>query len=150
MTKNTKAFVKQNRLDGVTALPSEEKLLALGFSSHNPKQWYYSIPLTQSESFTLRLPKIPVTDDENGKTYEYEELVMDEYFCQPAYFGAMNPEYRQKITLKLIDVLAHLKKNSISIEVNPQEYGWSDWPENSPLTGAEADKANASKYNKPV
>lgn len=140
MTKTIDGVAIPSRFDGALRIPSESELASLGFTDHNPKQWYYSVPLTKSESFNVTIHKAPIAEDGNGRIYGYEELVMDEYFGQPAYFGRMGNDYRHKLTMKLLGVLAHLKKHGVNIAVDPRDYSWYDWPENTPLTGVEADK----------
>lgn len=125
--------------DGITTLPSEEALRAFGFTGHREGYWYYTARVGSAETLNITVAKEPLagySDPSLGEpVYGYTELVMDEYFGQPAYFGQMKEEHRIALATKLFGVLRGLYLLGLQIEVDPQEYGWESWPEGEKLQG---------------
>ena len=130
--------------DGLTFLPSEEDLRGYGFTDHDPEKWYYTLRVGSAESLNITIPKVPVGEVLGEPVYGYTELVMDEYFGQPAYFGRMREEFRYSVAEEVSGILRTLLPLGLRIEVDPIEYGWADWPQDRPLTGLNTDGATLS------
>lgn len=122
--------------DGYTRIPSEEILREAGFTDRIPEQWYYHSRAGSAETLNITIKKAPAGEIDGEEVHIYKELVMDEFFGQPAYFGRMKEAYRTPLTEKLSGLLSTLNSLGLQIEVDPDEYGWDGWPANSPLTGA--------------
>lgn len=125
--------------DGVTLLPSKKKLREFGFTDHREGYWYYSARLGTAESLNVTIPKKKLRKVLGDPVYSYNELVMDEFFGQPAYFGQMKEEFRTAIANELNLVLESLQELGLQIAVDPRNYGWKNWPEDKPITGTYQD-----------
>lgn len=132
--------------DGLTFLPSEEELRAFGFTDHVPAHWYWSARVGSAESINITVDKTPVGEVDGKFVYAYKELVMDEYFGQPAFFGNMKAEFRADLTRRLHAHLQAANALGLTVAVNPREYCWEKWPENSALTGDPSELELISKY----
>ena len=126
--------------DGVTFLPSEEKLREFGFTDHREGYWYYSAPVGSNETFNLSIPKKPIGEVLGEPVYSYTESVIDELFGQYAYFGNMKDEFRYPLAVRLSGVLRGLLELGILIRVYPEAYSWKGWPESRPLLGMSSDQ----------
>ena len=58
------------------------------------------------------------------KTGNYEELVMNEAFGQPEYYGQMKPEWRDFYRDAVDLYLRQLKLGGLDIKVNHEAYGY--------------------------
>jgi hypothetical protein len=134
--------------DGVTFLPSEDVLRKFGFTDHREGFWYYSARVDDRETLNITIPKAPFDHIKGEPVYSYNELVMDEDFGQPAYFGRMVEPHRSSIARRVSEVLGNLRDVGIQITVNPEEYAWENWPEAMPILGVSRDEYIISKLEK--
>lgn len=118
--------------DGTTPLLTDDQMRELGFTDRVKGRWYLTQRVGSRESFTLTI------DKESGN---YGEIVIDEDFGQPAYFGRMRQEFRHDTVNKLWEILNKLHTAGLEIAVDPCQYMWSEWPADRPLQGTAADKA---------
>lgn len=125
--------------DGVTFLPSEKALRDFGFSDHRPGYWYYCSRVNDRETLNITIPKEPIGDVKGESVYSYNELVMDEDFGQPAYFGGMVEPYRSTTARRVSAKLNELLLLGLQLQVDPREYAWKAWPEGKPLQGIHRD-----------
>lgn len=102
-----------------------------GFTDHVKENWYFTKRVGDRESFNVTI------DKESGA---YSELVMDEDFGQPAYFGHMKKEFRDELAGRLFEILSDLRNAGLEIEVNPLQYGWTGWNKDRPLKGTADDR----------
>ena len=113
--------------DGITPLPSEERLREFGFTDHSPEYWYYTNRVGSAESINITVSKEPLGLIGGEPVYSYRELIVDEYFGQPAYFGRMRPPVRYEIATKISEQLGMLRDAGLELEIDPREYGWEGW-----------------------
>ncbi len=125
---------------GQTFLPSEEKLRAFGFTDRREGYWYYTTRVSSDESFNITIPKEPIGHIQGEPVYSYEELVIDEDFGQPSYFGNLRPELRYAMVEAVGSVLEKTRALGLNVRVNPREYSWLNWPEGRPLIGGYEDQ----------
>ena len=120
--------------DGITPLPSEERLREFGFTDHSPEHWYYTDRVGSAESINITVNKEPVGLVQGKPVYGYRELIVDEYFGQPAFFGKMLPKPRYEIAQRISEQLAMLRDAGLDLLIDPLEYGWEGWnPDNAIL-----------------
>ena len=79
--------------DGNTLVLSDKEMVNLGFTDRNNNVWYFCKGILidnkqRSTSVTLNISIDKITGN-------YDELVMDEMFGQPAYYGNMREPYRR-------------------------------------------------------
>lgn len=125
---------------GQTFLPSEEKLRAFGFTDRREGYWHYTTRVSSDESFNITIPKEPVGEIDGEPVYRYEELVLDEDFGQPSYFGNLRPELRYAMAEAVSSVLEKTRALGLNVRVNPREYIWLNWPEGRQLIGGYEDQ----------
>jgi len=121
--------------DGITPLPSEERLREFGFTDYSPEYWYYTARVGGGESINITVNKTPVLRSGNPAAYHYRELIVDEFFGQPAYFGRMLPKPRYEIAQRISEQLAMLRDAGLEIEIDPREYGWEGWSPDHAIMG---------------
>jgi hypothetical protein len=102
--------------DGRTVLLSEEKMRLLGFTDHVPESWYFVAPLTSDGKTTLNIR----IQKDSGL---YEELVMNEDFGQPEYYGHKNKKLAELIKDTIDLIVDHLNKSGLTIFVDHRQYG---------------------------
>lgn len=133
------SIVPPEGTDGVTFLPAEDKLRDFGFTDHRPGYWYYCTRVNARETLNITIAKQPIGDVKGEPVYSYNELVMDEDFGQPAYFGGMVEPYRSEIARRISSSLEKLLILGLQLQVDPREYAWAAWPEGKPLQGIHRD-----------
>lgn len=104
------------KYDGQTPVLDDETMRALGFTDHVDTRWYYCRRVDDKGYTTLN---ITIQKD----TGFYEELVMNEGFGQPEYYGQMKPEWRDLYRDTIDFHLRELNRAGLTIEVNHKHYG---------------------------
>jgi len=138
--------IHRQNADGLTTLPSEEKLRALGFTDRDPEVWYFSSHLASDIFFTVRVAKRIQDTPLAEELYPYQELIIDNSFGQPAPLGAMNQEFRGVVLQRLVEALRRLRGAGLTVFVDPAEYYWEDW-KGGKLTGRDGEDLIASTQN---
>ena len=100
--------------DGITTILPEDDMRWHGFTDHRAGFWYRVIRVGSGETLNITVNKL---------TGEYEELVMDEDFGQPAYYGRMKPVYRDAIRLAVDEQVCLLNAAGMTIAVDHRLYG---------------------------
>ena len=93
---------------------TDSEMRALGFTDPREGFWYWCKPVGSDETLNITIDKA---------TGEWEELVMDEFFGQPAYYGRMVPQFRDEIRSKVDEHVAWLVAGGILVAVDHSEYG---------------------------
>jgi hypothetical protein len=101
--------------DGTTPVLPDQEMRALGFTDHREGFWYLCREVESRESLNITIEK---------STGDYEELVMDEDFGQPAYYGNMIEPYRSTITQRIDDELARLNAAGLTLAVDHSAYSY--------------------------
>jgi len=99
--------------DGNTPVLAEAEMRQLGFTDHRPEHWYFTRRVGSGETVNFTITKA---------TGEYDELVMDEHFGQPAYYGSMKPQYRDEIQANIDRTLAELNAAGLTLAVDSSLY----------------------------
>lgn len=102
--------------DGKTPVLSDEEMRALGFTDRVETRWYLCRGLDKRGDTTLNI----TIEKDSGF---YEELVMNEGFGQPEYYGQMKPEWRDLYRDTIDFELAILNKAGLDIHVDHKAYG---------------------------
>lgn len=121
--------------DGLTELPSERELRELGFNDHISDSWYYNGRVASGISINITVAKLPLAKFEGKLLYGYKELICDEFFGQPAYFGLMKEESRFEIAERINAELSRLRDGGLQLKIDPREYSWEDWADEAGLQG---------------
>ena len=100
--------------DGVTPLLTDEEMRELGFTDRREGYWYWSRNVDKYTSLNFTIQK---------DTGYYEELVMDENFGQPDYYGRAKPEFRDKIVSNVNAHIAELNSHGLSLAIDHRAYG---------------------------
>lgn len=98
--------------DGNTPLLSDDKMRELGFTQNTPN-WYFNKRVGRMVSLNFTI---------NPKTGDYTEIVLDEYFGQPEYYGNMKPEFRDEIIHNINTIIAELNSHGLTLNVNHDLY----------------------------
>ena len=102
--------------DGKTPVLSDEEMRALGFTDRVETRWYLCRGLDKRGDATLNI----TIEKDSGF---YTELVMNEGFGQPEYYGQMKPEWRDLYRDTIDFELAILNKAGLDIHVDHKAYG---------------------------
>lgn len=102
--------------DGTTTLPPEEKMRELGFTDRREGYWYWCRRVDDKGYTTLNFTI-------NKKTGSYTELVMNESFGQPEYYGHMKPKFRDETIAEIEKHLDYLNSNGLQLAVDHRLYG---------------------------
>lgn len=102
------------KYDGKTPVLSDTEMRELGFTDHVNTQWYWCRGIDRYTSFNVTIQK---------DTGFYEELVMDESFGQPCYYGKAKPEYRDLVRDTVDFYVDALNKGGLTITVDHRAYG---------------------------
>ena len=102
--------------DGITALLPDEKMREIGFTDHVETRWYFCRRVDDKGHTTLNI----TIDKETGF---YNELVMNEDFGQPEYYGQMKPEWRDLYRDTIDFYISELNKAGLTVTVDHREYG---------------------------
>lgn len=104
-----------SRIDGNTPILTEPEMRALGFTDRREGYWSLCKSLIPgATTFNVTINKA------NGN---YSELVMDEYFGQPEYYGNMKPEWRDRVRSKIDGHLHDLQAARLTVTVDHKQYG---------------------------
>jgi hypothetical protein len=95
-------------------MSNETLMRELGFTDHREGFWYRDYPLDKYTSLCLTI---------NKETEEWKEMVLNEMFCQPEYYGYAVKEWRDEIIAKIDSIIAELKKHGLPFEVDHRAYG---------------------------
>lgn len=101
---------------GKTPILSDEKMRELGFTDHAEGRWYFCRRIDNEGATTLNI----AIDKETGL---YEELVMNERFGQPEYYGRMKPQWRDLYRDTIDFYVDTLNLNGLNITVDHKAYG---------------------------
>lgn len=107
--------------DGNTAVLSDEEMVNLGFTDRNNDVWYFCKGILFDEK--QRSTTVTLNISIEKATGNYDELVMDEMFGQPAYYGNMREPYRGNVMNSIDAELAKLNEAGLSIQVDHKLYG---------------------------
>ena len=107
------------KYDGVTPVLDDETMRALGFTDRVDTRWYYCRRVDDKGHTTLN---ITIQKD----TGFYEELVMNEDFGQPEYYGQMKPEWRDLYRDTIDFHIRELNRAGLTLEVDHKQYGCSE------------------------
>lgn len=102
--------------DGKTPVLSDDEMRALGFTDRVETRWYLCRALDKRGDATLNI----TIEKDSGL---YTELVMNEGFGQPEYYGQMKPEWRDLYRDTIDFELAILNKAGLDIQVDHKAYG---------------------------
>lgn len=102
--------------DGITPLLSDEEMRELGFTDHREGYWYWCRSVDKKGYTTLNFTIDKLTG-------YYEELVMDESFGQPDYYGRAKPEFRDEIISNVDSFVAELNTSGLLLAVDHRAYG---------------------------
>lgn len=105
--------------EGRTPVLDDATMRSLGFTDHRPDYWYLCRRVDNNGHVTLNI----TIQKETGY---YTELVMNEDFGQPEYYGRMKPEYRDLYRDTVDFHIDSLKKAGLTITVDHREYGCDD------------------------
>jgi hypothetical protein len=105
--------------DGKTPILSDEEMRELGFTDHVETRWYLCRRVDKRGDTTLNI----TIEKDSGL---YTELVMNEGFGQPEYYGNMKPEWRDLYRDTIDLELALLNKAGLTITVDHKAYGCKD------------------------
>lgn len=86
----------------------------LGFTDRVTGRWYLVEPVGSAEALNITIEKA---------TGDYAELVADEYFGQPAYYGRMVEPYSTSIRNAVDTILSRLNDAGLTIRVDHTAYG---------------------------
>lgn len=100
--------------DGITPLLGDDEMRELGFTDRREGWWYWSRNVDKYTSLTFKIQK---------DTGFYEELVMDEMFGQPDYYGQAKAEFRDKIIAEINQYVALLNDLGLVLAVDHKAYG---------------------------
>lgn len=89
----------------------------MGFTDHNPENWYFTTRVGHQVSFNATI---------NKESWGIETDVLDEFFLQPAYYGHMREPYRSAIKWNIDVILDGFKEKGLIIPHKHKEYGWQD------------------------
>lgn len=95
---------------------NDKRMRELGFTDRNPEKWYLCRTVGSGSSTTLNLTL-------HKQTGEWEELVMNEDFGQPEYYGQMNPKYGDEIRRDVDKIVAEMSAAGLPFSVDHREYG---------------------------
>jgi len=102
------------RVDGVTPVLADHIMRELGFTDHREGFWYFCETVCCDETINFTITK---------STGQFEELVMDEIFGQPAFYGRMAPEFHNKIRAKVNTITRGLNSAGLTLAVDHAQYG---------------------------
>lgn len=104
--------------DGNTPILEDAAMRALGFTDHRPDHWYLCKRVGSYETLNITIDKA---------TGDYDELVMDENFGQPAYYGNMVEPYRSQYRDAVDEHLETLNAAGLTVTVDHRLYGkWEE------------------------
>lgn len=104
------------KYDGKTPLISDDKMRALGFTDNVDTRWYLCRRVDKQGYTTLNI----TIEKDSGL---YTELVMDEGFGQPEYYGNMKPEFRDLYRDTIDFEVGILNTAGLTIQVDHKAYG---------------------------
>ena len=94
---------------------SEDQLMrSLGFTDHREGFWYLCRDVGDGTTLNVTIDKV---------SGSWEELVMNEAFGQPEFYGRMKPEFRDVIRANVDRIVAELNVVGIPVRVDHSEYG---------------------------
>ena len=102
--------------DGKTPLLSDEEMRALGFTDNVETRWYLCRRIDTRGDTTLNI----TIEKDSGL---YTELVMNEGFGQPEFYGQMKPEWRDLYRDTIDMELNFLNMAGLDIRVDHKAYG---------------------------
>lgn len=100
--------------DGRTPLLTDEQMRELGFADRVSDHWYLVKQVGAAETLNITIDKA---------TGDYTELVIDEYYGQPAYYGQMVEPYSTRTRDEVDVVLRALNDAGLMIRVDHTVYG---------------------------
>ena len=104
-------------VDGNTPLLPDDQMRELGFTDRRTTHWYYAAMIGAYESINFTIEKA---------TGNYEELVMDEAFGQPAYYGRMVEPHRTEYRAAVEREVARMRDAGLNLVVDHTLYGFKD------------------------
>lgn len=99
-------------IDGNTPLLDDATMREIGFTDHREGVWY----------FCRRVgPDVTVNFTIDKATGDYSELVMDENFGQPFYYGRTH--LCEQVKTSVEEWVAYLNSKGLTVDVNHSLYG---------------------------
>jgi len=96
-----------------TELLPDEQMRELGFTDRVPTKWYLCRRVGPGVTFNVTVVK---------DTGLWDEVVLDEDFGQPAYYGIMREPYRTSIRDAVDAIVDELGAAGIRVAVNHRQY----------------------------
>ncbi len=100
-------------MTGVTAVPSDEQMRALGFTDHREGHWYLCRRVDSDTTLNVSIDK---------STGRWREDVLNEFFGQPEPYDSMREPHRTNIRDRIDVIVAELASAGITIEVRHDAY----------------------------
>lgn len=106
--------------DGNTPLLSDSEMTSLGFLDRNDEFWYFCKGILYSDN--QRSTSVTLNISIEKSTGNYAELVMNEMFGQPEYYGNMKEPYRTNV-ISIIDAeLKRMNEAGLNIQIDHTLY----------------------------
>lgn len=100
------------KIDGTTALLDDPTMREIGFTDHREGYWYWCRGV---------MPGVTVNFTINKETGDYSEMVMDEMFGQPYYYGGTR--FEAKVVEAVDECVADLNAHGLTLAVDHALYG---------------------------
>ena len=100
-----------------TPILPDANMRALGFTDRVEDHWYYCGRVGSDETVNFTIDK---------NTGVYNEMVMDESFGQPAYYGNMKPAYGIPMRQKVDQIIERLNAAGLTLAVDHTLYGFTE------------------------
>lgn len=100
------------QIDGNTPLLDDPAMRAIGFTDHREGYWYWCSGIMSGVTLNISI---------NKATGGYSELVMDEMFGQPYYYGGTT--FEEKVKTAVDGFIADLNGHGLTLAVDHSLYG---------------------------
>jgi len=97
----------------ITPVLPDERMRALGFTDRDPDKWYLFRNLDSGTTLNVTVVK---------DTGEWEELVMDEFCGQPAFYGQMTEPFQTVIREGIDSAVSEFRAAGLTVNVDHSDY----------------------------
>lgn len=105
-------------IDGNTPILSDARMRELGFTDFKKTSWYFCSRVESNVTLNITIDK---------KTGDYSELVMNEFFGQPEYYGEYKEPHRSNIKNNIDEKIHEFQKAGLTgLSVDHSLYKWTD------------------------